>query len=386
MKISGLVKKDALITVLLSISISILAFLSASGAIYAKTEVLFSPKGSIKDAIIKNILSSKDTIDVTAFTFTSGDIAEALYQAKERGVEIRVIIDQAQDAKLYPVIEFLKQEQFDLQFLKGNVGGSMNNAFAIFDDKLLITGSYTWTEYSEKFNYENAIFIDEPDVVKKYKSEFELLYEKSVVQRAARVEKLALSTGDPGIGVAPSNKGKELPKQNNVSSMKKKNEKVTTPEDDVIKFVAAKDIENLNISEGGKQESKAVKQVKNIEGSLEQYVDLSFNEFDNKFGRESILDKSEKMRLWKNKFEGKYVKWTGKVCFRGFAVYDWNKVGICHNGDNIDVNLRFDYSKQKKVMKLKVGDIVTYTGRLVSPSSAFSSYRLDDVDVVQVVR
>ncbi len=92
------------------------------------------------------------------------------------------------------------------------------------------------------------------------------------------------------------------------------------------------------------------------------------------------------MRLWKNEYEGKYVRWTGKISFRGFAVYDWNKVGISHKGNNIDVNLKFDYSKQKKVMKLKVGDIVTYTGRLVLLSSVFSSYRLEDVDVVQVVR
>lgn len=46
--------------------------------------MLFSPKGSIKDTIIKTIISSEETIDIAAFTFTAGDIAEALYNAKER--------------------------------------------------------------------------------------------------------------------------------------------------------------------------------------------------------------------------------------------------------------------------------------------------------------
>jgi len=90
--------------------------------------------------------------------------------------------------------------------------------------------------------------------------------------------------------------------------------------------------------------------------------------------------------LWESELKGKYVRWTGRVSFRGYAVYNWNKVGISHKGSSIDVNLRFDYSKQKSVMKLKVGDMITYTGRLVSLSSALSSYRLEDVDVVQVVR
>jgi hypothetical protein len=365
MKRSGFIKTIGLFTILLSLSIGMLTLLFAPERIYAKTEVLFSPGGSIKDAIIKNISTSKGTIDVTAFTFTAGDIAEALYQAKERGVQIRVIIDRTQDAKLYPVIEFLKEEGFNLQFLKGNIGGSMNNAFAIFDDKLLVTGSYTWTEYAEKFNYENAVFIDEPDVVEIYKKEFESLYDKSVVQGADRMEESA--------------------KQGNVSNTEEKSEKNTIPEDNVLKFVARKDIEHLNISED-KQVNKVDKRVKTIERPLKQFVTISFDEFDKKFGSESKLDKSEKTRLWKNEYEGKYVRWTGRIGFRGFAVYDWNKVGISHKGNNIDVNLRFDYSKQRKVMQLKVGDIITYTGRLVSLSSLFSSYRLEDVDVVQVVR
>jgi len=345
------IKKFALVIKRLSLSIGILAVLFTADTTYAKTEVLFSPRGSIKNAIIKNIISSTDTIDVTAFTFTAGDIAEALYQAKERGVDVRVVIDQSQDAKNYPVLEFLKDEGFNLQFLKGNIGGSMNNAFAIFDDKLLVTGSYTWTEYAEKFNYENAIFIDEPDVVDKYKREFELLYDKGVVQGADRMEESASSDSNSGMKVvAISNKTKEAATLSKASDISEKANKVT------------------------------------VADPLKQFVENSFDEVDKLFGSDSKLDKSEKVSLWENKFEGKYVRWTGRVSFRGFAVYNWNKVGISHKGSSIDVNLRFDYSKQSTVMKLKVGDIVTYTGKLVSLSSLLSSYRLEDVDVVQIVR
>jgi len=384
---SGFIKNIVLCTMRLSLSISIFSVLFVANTIFAKTEVLFSPGGSIKDAIIKNIISSKGTIDVTAFTFTAGDIAEALYQAKERGVKIRVIIDRTQEAKRYPVLKFLKEEGFDLQFLKGNIGGSMNDTFAIFDDRLLVTGSYTWTEYAEKFNYENAIFIDEPGVVVKYKKEFESLYDRSVVQGAVRMGESALPTRGAWMeAVAVLSKREEPAKQDNVGNVKEKSGQNTTPKDDVVKFVVGKNIERLNISEGDKQVNKVDKRVKTNEGPLKQFVTVSFNEFDKIFGNESKLDKSEKMRLWKSEYEGKYVRWTGKISFRGFAVYDWNKIGISHTGSNIDVNLKFDYSKQRKVMKLKVGDIVTYTGRLVSLSSLFSSYRLEDVDVLQVVR
>ena len=373
----GFIKKIGLFTMLMSLCIGIFTVLFVPGTIYAKTEVLFSPRGSIKDAIIQNITSSRGTIDVTAFTFTSGDIAEALYQAKERGVEVRVIINQTQDAKGYPVLRFLKEEGLDLQFLKGNVGGSMNNAFVIFDDKLLVTGSYTWTEYAEKFNYENAIFIDESDVVEKYKNEFEVLYDKSVVQRVRRMESSALSARDSLAEEEMVLNNKEhLPNKSNV---KERSGKSTRSEENSIKFIVGKNNEHLDIIESNKQ-------AEIIEKPLKEFVSVSFDEIDMLFGSESKLDKLEMTSLWKSKFEGKYVKWTGRVSFRGFAVYNWNKVGISHKGSSIDVNLKFDYSKQKIVMKLKVGDVVTYTGRLVTLSSLLTSYRLEDVDVLQVVR
>jgi len=366
---SGFIKKIGLFTVFLSLSTVIPTVLFTPDTTYARTEVLFSPGGSIKAAIIKNIISSRATIDVTAFTFTSGDIAEALYQAKERGVEIRVIMDQTQDTKDFPVLKFLKDEGFNLQFLKGNIGGSMNNAFAIFDNRLLVTGSYTWTEYAEKFNYENAVFIDEPDVVDKFKKEFELLYDRGVEQGASRLEE----------SVSASNKAREIVKQDNVKSINENDNSNTITEDNVVKSIAGKDTEGLSVIKSGKQKNT-------IDDPLKQFVNISYDELDRKLGSESNLDKSEKVRIWESEFKGKYVRWTGKVSFRGYAVYNWNKVGISHKGSSIDVNLRFDYSKQKSVMKLKVGDMVTYTGRLVSLSSALSSYRLEDVDVEQVVR
>ncbi len=377
MQLSGSIKKVGLFTMQLSLSISIITVLFTS-SLYAKTEVLFSPRGSIREAIIKTIISSKDTIDIAAFTFTAGEIAEALYNAKESGVEIRIIIDRKQVEYKYPVIEFLKEEGFNLQFLKGNIGGSMNNTFVIFDGKLIVTGSYNWTEYAEKFNFENVLFIDDSDVVEKYKVEFESLYNKSVVQGARRLEKLASTDSVSGSGVV-SSLGKEdaLSKSVNVDKIESKKETSEGHERNTVTLVAGTGDNQIKTTEEGKQ-------VDTIQDPHKQFVDISFVEFDNKFNNESKLEKSERTRLWKEEFKGKYVRWTGKICFKGIAVYDWNKVGISHKGNDVDVNLKFDWTKQKEVMRLKVGDILTYTGKLISLNSMFSSYRLEDVDVIHV--
>lgn len=371
-------KENDLITFLSSLSLSIFITLFVSNTLYAKTEVLFSPKGSIKDTIIKTIISSEETIDIAAFTFTAGDIAEALYNAKERGVKIRIIIDQKQDKKRCQVLEFLKEEGLDPQFLKGNVGGSMNNTFAIFDGKLLVTGSYNWTEYAEKFNYENAIFIDESDVIEKYEKEYESLYDESIVQGVRRLEQTEPHTVVSGAGIVSGSSrmgSQSVPE--NVSKKKEEGEKDVISDDNVAASFAGKVARHVTTLEDKKQ-------VKDVSELKEPFSNITFNEFDKIFGNESELKKSEKKRLWKDKYEGKYIRWTGRVGYKGIAVYDWNKVGISHKDSNVDVNLRFDYTKQKEVLRLNVGDVITYTGKLVSLRSLFSQYRLDDVDVLQV--
>jgi len=380
MQIYGFIKKVDMGTILLSLSFSILVSFFASNTMYAKTEVLFSPRGSIKETIIKTINSSEETIDVTAFIFTSGDIAETLYNAKERGVKIRLVVDQRQDKRRYQVLEFLKEEGFDLQFLKGNIGGSMNNTFAIFDGKLLVTGSYNWTEYSEKFNYENAIFIDDSDVIGKYKKEFDSLYNEGVVQGARREEGLESDVDASGAKETVSAVSGEgtMSGPGNIQKTEYKEDKSAIPDDDKVSTPVAV-TGNRHI-----KNPEEIQKVKSVVKPQKQFSNITFDELDKIFGNESKLTKLEKKRLWENEYEGKYVSWTGKVGFKGIAIYDWNKVGIIHKDGNIDVNLKFDYSKKNKVLNLKVDDTVTYTGRLISLRGLLTAYRLDDVDFFQV--
>lgn len=340
--------------------------LFVSSSLHAKTEVLFSPRGSIKDKILENINSSKKTIDIAAFIFTAGELAEALYKAKERGVGIRIIVDLRQMEKRYPALEFLNEGGFDLQFLTGNIGGVMNNTFAIFDGKTVVSGSYNWTEYAEKFNYENALFIDGPDVVKRFQEEFESLYSKSKIMK----EKRMVEEQGPHTRLSKLNKIEETPTSlNSVKLEKRGNGKEDTPVTDEVS-------KRTDVFEGKVQVVPA-------DGALKDFVDISFVDFDEIFGKESKLKKSERKQIWKDKFEGKYVKWTGSVSSKGVAVYDWNKVGIRHKSSDIDVLLRFDWTKQNEVRRLKIGDVVTYTGRLVSLRSFLSPYRLDYAVIIE---
>lgn len=139
------------------------------------TEVYFSPEGSIRNRIIKAIDNSSSSIDIAIFDFTSQEIKAALEQAKKRGVKIRIIADSRQYKGPHSVVQSLIESGFDVKITRGKSRGIMHNKFAIFDKTLLFTGSYNWSDNAEFFNYENAIFISDPEVIRKYQKEFDTI-------------------------------------------------------------------------------------------------------------------------------------------------------------------------------------------------------------------
>ena len=169
-------KKNIAYLILIGITFTSFGFKS-SADFFSKTEVYFSPDGHIKERLIQAINEAQSSIDIAIFNFTSHNLRAALVKAKKRGVKIRVVADakQVQDDE-HSLVATLMTEGFDVKLLKQQGQGIMHNKFAVFDKKLLCTGSYNWTESAEHKNYENALFITSQDVIKKYQDEFQILW------------------------------------------------------------------------------------------------------------------------------------------------------------------------------------------------------------------
>lgn len=156
-----------------------LACQNVSADLSAKTvSVMFSPNGGIQDKIISKINLTKRSIKIAIYGFTSGGIAWALENAKNRGVDVKIVADRSQAAGNNSEISFLVSKLFPVKIRAGKGRGIMHNKFAVFDETEVITGSYNWTQGAEKFNYENAVFIKDPEIVKQFSSEFDRLYSK----------------------------------------------------------------------------------------------------------------------------------------------------------------------------------------------------------------
>jgi len=142
----------------------------------SQAEVYFSPEGRIEERIIKAIDGSGSSIDLAIFDFTSQEIKSAFDRAKKRGARIRIVADSRQAKGVHSVVQSLVDDGVAVRIVHGLGRGVMHDKFAIFDDKLLFTGSYNWTANAEHFNYENAIFISDPETISRYQEEFNKLW------------------------------------------------------------------------------------------------------------------------------------------------------------------------------------------------------------------
>ena len=161
--------------------ISFLLFVPQGSALTqnSKTvEVLFSPNGGIRDKLISKINLSKKSVKIAIYGFTSGELAWALERAKNRGVDVRIVADRSQSAGKNSEISFLVSKLFPVKIRTGKGRGIMHNKFAVFDEAEVVTGSYNWTRGAEDYNYENAVFIRDPEIVKRFLDEFDRLYSK----------------------------------------------------------------------------------------------------------------------------------------------------------------------------------------------------------------
>ncbi len=141
-------------------------------------EAFFSPGRDCLGEIITCIRKAIRSIDVCVFTISDDRIAEALVDAKTRGVAVRIISDNDKQYDKGSDIEFLKESGIPVWV--DRTDAHMHHKFAIFDNHTLVTGSFNWTRSASSSNYENIIALHDPQLLASFGREFDELLERDV--------------------------------------------------------------------------------------------------------------------------------------------------------------------------------------------------------------
>ena len=86
-----------------------------------------------------------------------------------------------------PSTSGLSAEGIDVRFIEIK-RGSLHHKFMLIDGKLLITGSYNFTNESEFRNHEAAIFTNNKALIQSFAAEFERLWNLAVLPTPAEAK------------------------------------------------------------------------------------------------------------------------------------------------------------------------------------------------------
>ena len=168
----------------------------ATSFIETKSEVIFFPDRTIKaepdqnaayysdildtckplKRLLRHFEEAQTSVDLCLYLVTSQQLARAVLDLMDRGVRVRLIVDDAsigitgcQVGAFRAKGAFVRSKP--LSYL-------MHHKFAIIDGLKVVNGSLNWTMQGILGNKENVIVTEDPIVVRSFVQEFDILWKE----------------------------------------------------------------------------------------------------------------------------------------------------------------------------------------------------------------
>ena len=133
--------------------------------------VYFTPPANAAVAIVRAIDDSEREVLVQAYGFTHNAIAQALVRAHQRGVTVRVLLDQKSDTSNRYVIGVLTDAQIELR--EDGKHAIAHNKVMVIDQTIVITGSFNFTNSAATRNAENFLVLKSADLAERYRLQWQ---------------------------------------------------------------------------------------------------------------------------------------------------------------------------------------------------------------------
>jgi phosphatidylserine/phosphatidylglycerophosphate/cardiolipin synthase-like enzyme len=144
----------------------------------SQIEVYFSPEDGVLEHILNAVNAARESIYFMAYSFTTDELAKAMIECAKAGVTVRGVFDQDQyHSNAGTEYDTLHSAGIDV-WLDGNPR-LMHHKVIIIDQKVVITGSYNFSNNAEYYNDENTLIIHNQDIAALYTKEFQQIYDLS---------------------------------------------------------------------------------------------------------------------------------------------------------------------------------------------------------------
>jgi phosphatidylserine/phosphatidylglycerophosphate/cardiolipin synthase-like enzyme len=131
------------------------------------------PQDNCAEQLIKFMGSASKSLHILIYSLTKQEIADAIVAAKEKGLDVKVVMDKGQAAGKYSLDEFLIENGVQVKIVDPPGYAIMHNKVAVVDGNAFSTGSFNYTQNADSGNAENLLIVKDKAMAEKMEGEFE---------------------------------------------------------------------------------------------------------------------------------------------------------------------------------------------------------------------
>src|SRR5688572_27574544 len=136
-----------------------------------RIDVYFSPDDGALAGLVPVLESAQESIYFLAYSFTSNQLGEIVRQKAEADVIVEGVMDDEQ-VRSNQGTEFDPFRHADLDVRLDGIDGLLHHKVFIVDEKIVVLGSYNFSQNAEERNDENLLIIYDPVIAEQFLLEF----------------------------------------------------------------------------------------------------------------------------------------------------------------------------------------------------------------------
>ncbi|MCB1889897.1 MAG: hypothetical protein KDH20_19990 [Rhodocyclaceae bacterium] len=140
------------------------------------TEAWFSPGDDCREAVRRALRRARAEVCICVFTISDDRISEAILETHRRGVSVRILTDNDKRYDAGSDIDRLRRA--GIPIAEDSSPAHMHHKFALYDGRVLHTGSFNWTRSASRANEENLLQTGDPAAVAPFADRFERLWRR----------------------------------------------------------------------------------------------------------------------------------------------------------------------------------------------------------------
>lgn len=149
-------------------------------------QILFAPEDKVISHLVPLLKSAQKSIRFMAFSFTNDEMAAAMIERANAGVDVRGIFETRGSETQYSEMSPLYCARVPVR-QDGNPG-TFHHKVLIIDDQTVVTGSFNFTANADESNDENVVIVANRDIAAQYLQEFERRWQEATSPDAQDVQ------------------------------------------------------------------------------------------------------------------------------------------------------------------------------------------------------